>query len=178
MPSGLTAGITNLQPLTVQISKHRTPALSHVETVTGPVTHDALAANVKMKNPEHYWCVTHDVQLEKLIIPDTSVELYCHTSARKRRPYVPSPLCQVFGSLHSLIHPRIKAAFKPVSQRFVWQPSKKNAVLGPELANPANSPRLLATLSHHLAKFPLPAARFLHIHIELVGPQSSSAGFK
>ena len=55
------------------------------------------------------------------------------------------------------------------------QPFKKNVGHGPELANPASTPWFLAT---PFGEFPVPAARFLHIHIDLVGPLISSVGFQ
>ena len=67
------------------------------------------------------------LELEKLFISGTSVELYCDTSTGKPRPYVPSPLrSQVLNSLHSLSHPGIKATAKLISQRFVWPAIKRD----------------------------------------------------
>jgi len=105
-----------------------------------------------------------DVQLEKIL--DTSVELYCHTSAGKRRPYAPSPLRpHVFGSFHSLIHPRIKATSKVISQRFVWPAIQNDCRTWAGACQPC---QLSKDSRHTIApfgEFPIPAARFLHIHI-------------
>ena len=57
------------------------------------------------------------------------------------------------------------------------QPSRKTAAHGPELAKPANIPRSHDTLTP-VGNFTLPTTCFLHIHIDLVGPLHSSAGFQ
>jgi len=63
---------------------------------------------------------TTALQLERILIPGTLVELYRNTSSGKLRPYVPSPFCrQIFNSPYSLSHPGIKAMAKLDSQRFV-----------------------------------------------------------
>ena len=103
-------------------------ALSRFEAISAPVTHDAFAA-VQEKDDElrSLLVSTTALQLERLLISGTSVELYCDTSSGKPRPYVPSPLRrQILNSLHSLSHPGIKASAKPVSQRFVWPAMQKD----------------------------------------------------
>jgi cleavage and polyadenylation specificity factor subunit 1 len=103
-------------------------ALSRVEVITAPVTHDVLAAAQADDDKLQTRLVSGTaLQLEKIPVPGTSVELYCDTSAGKPRPYIPSPLHrQIFDSLHSLSHPGIKATAKLVSQRFVWPAIQKD----------------------------------------------------
>jgi hypothetical protein len=57
------------------------------------------------------------------------------------------------------------------------QPYKKTAASGPELANPARAQRSTATVTP-CGKFPIPPARLTHIHIDIIGPLQSSAGFQ
>ena len=102
--------------------------LSLVEVITAPVTHEVLAA--AQGNDDELWTLlvsTTALQLERILIPGTSVELYCDPSSGKLRPYVPSSLCrQIFNTLHSLSHPEIKATAKLISQRFVWPAIQKD----------------------------------------------------
>jgi len=96
-------------------------ALSRVEGITAPVTHGALDAAHEDDELRTLLVSTTALQLERILIPGTSVDLYCDTSSGKPRPYVPSPLRRmIVDSLHSLSHPGIKATAKLVSQRFVW----------------------------------------------------------
>jgi cleavage and polyadenylation specificity factor subunit 1 len=119
------------------------------------------------------------LQLEKTLVPGTSVELYCDTSAGKPRPYIPFPLRrQIFDSLHSLSHPGIKATAKLVSQRFVWPAIQKECRTWARACQPCQRSKVSRHTITPLGTFPLPLARFLHIHIDLVGPLPSSAGFQ
>ena len=125
--------------------------LSRVKVITAPITHDVFIAaeddDEALRTP-----LLRNVsqQIEKLFILGTSVEPFCHSSAGKPRPVVPSPLRrQVFNSLHSLSLPGNKTTAKLLSQCFVWPAIHKNAALGPKLANPASVPKFLATPSLH-----------------------------
>jgi cleavage and polyadenylation specificity factor subunit 1 len=61
-------------------------ALSRVELITTPVTHDALAAVQDDDDELRTLLVSNtSLQLEKLLIPGASFELYCDTSAGKPR---------------------------------------------------------------------------------------------
>jgi cleavage and polyadenylation specificity factor subunit 1 len=103
-------------------------ALSRMESISAPVTHDAVAAYQADDNELRTLLVAVTaLRLEKLFIPGTVVELYCDTSAGKPRPYVPAPLRrQVFQSRHNLGHPSTKVTVKLVSQPFVWPGIQKD----------------------------------------------------
>jgi cleavage and polyadenylation specificity factor subunit 1 len=119
------------------------------------------------------------LQLEKILIPGTSVELYCDTSSGKPRPYIPSPLRrQMLNYIHSLSHPGIKATAKLVSQRFLWPAIQKDCRTWARACQPCQRSKVSRHTITPAGNFPLPPARFLHIHIDLVGPQPSSAGFQ
>jgi hypothetical protein len=117
------------------------------------------------------------LQLTKILIPGTSVELYCDVSSGKPQPYVPSPLCQVFSSLHSLSHTGTKATAKLVSQRFVWPAIQKDCRTWARACQHCQRSKVSRHIITPIGNFTLPPARFLHIHIDLVGPLPSSAGF-
>ena len=154
--------------------------LSRVEVITAPVSHDALAAaQVDDEELRTLLVSTTALQLTKILIPGTSVELYCDTSSGKPRPYVPSPLRrQIFNSLHSLSHPGIKATAKLVSQRFVWPAIQKDCRTWARACQPCQRSKVSRHTVTPAGNFALPPARFLHVHIDLVGPLPSSAGFQ
>jgi len=103
-------------------------ALFQVEAITAPVTHDVLAAAQEADEEQRKILAGNTaLQLVKILIPSTSVELYCDTSSGKPRPYVPSHLrLHILNSLHSLSHPTLRASAKLVSQLFVWSAFKKD----------------------------------------------------
>jgi len=155
-------------------------ALSRVEVITAPVTHEALAA--AQENDDELWILlvsTTALQLERILIPGTSVELYCDTSSGKPCPYAPSPhRRQIFNSLHSLSHPGIKATTKLVSQRFVWPAIHKDCRTCARACQPCQRSKVSRHTITLVGNFTLHPARFLHIHIDIVGPLPSSAGFQ
>jgi cleavage and polyadenylation specificity factor subunit 1 len=73
-------------------------ALSRVESVTVPPSHDALAASQDGdKELRALLASSTALRLERQQIPGTTVSIYCDTSAGKPRPYVPASLrLQVF----------------------------------------------------------------------------------
>ena len=130
-------------------------ALSRVEAITAPPTHDAIAA-AQSGDVELQRLLGSDtaLRLTKFQVPGTLAEFYCDISTGKARPYIPVSLRQqVFQSLHSLSHPGIKASVKLIAQRFVWPNMQKDCRTWPELANPASVLRFLHTSSHLLANF-------------------------
>jgi cleavage and polyadenylation specificity factor subunit 1 len=86
-------------------------ALSRVKSVTAPPSYDALATSQDDDDELRTLLgSTTALRLEKLPIPGAMVSIYCDTSARRSRQYVPGPLrLQVFQSIHDLSHPGIKA---------------------------------------------------------------------
>jgi hypothetical protein len=113
-----------------------------------------------------------------LLSIESTVSIYCDTSAGKPRPYVPASLrLQVFQSVHDLSHPGTKATVKLVAQRFMWPGMQKDCCTWARVCQACQHSKV----SHHtvtpVGDFTLPAARFLHIHIDLVGPLPMSAGY-
>jgi hypothetical protein len=104
------------------LDRTTSPMPSHVEFVTAPPSYYTLAAS-QDGNDELRTLLgsTTTLRLEKLSLPGTMVSIYCDTSARRPRSYVPAPLqLQVFQSVHDLLHPGTKETAKLAVQRFVW----------------------------------------------------------
>ena len=121
-----------------------------------PVTHDALAAAQADDEELRALLVsTTALQLEKILIPGTSVELYCDTSSGKQRLYIPAPLRrQIFNSLHPSVTPVLRQRLSSSPNASCGQPFRKTAALGPELANRASAPKFPATPPPQLATSP------------------------
>ena len=118
------------------------------------------------------------LQLTKILIPGTSVEMYCDISSGKPRPYVPSPLRrQVFSFLHSLSHPGTKATAKLVSQQLVWPAIQKDCHTWARDCQHCQRSKVSRHIITPVGDFTLPPARVLYIYIDLVGPLPSSEGF-
>jgi cleavage and polyadenylation specificity factor subunit 1 len=143
------------------------------------VTHGALAAAQEDDELRTLLLSTTAIQLKKILIPGTSVKLYCDTSSGKPRPYVPSPLRrQIFDFLHYISHPGIKATAKLVSQRFVWPAVQKDCRTWARACQPCQRSKVSRHTITQLGNFTLPPSRFLNVHFDIVGPLPSSAGFQ
>jgi cleavage and polyadenylation specificity factor subunit 1 len=83
----------------------------------------------------------------------------------------------VFQSVHDLSHPGTKATAKQVAQRFVWLGVQKDCRTWARACQ--SYQRSIA--SRHtvtpLGDFTPQAARFLHVHVDLVEPLPTSAGY-
>jgi len=152
-----------------------TDALSRVEAIAAPVTHDMLAA-AQRTNEELRTLLSDNtaLQLTKLTIPGTPVELYCDTSTGKPRQYVPSSLRrQIFDSFHSLSHPGIRATVRLVSQHFVWPAFQKDCRTWARACQDCQRSKVSRHTVTPVGNFTLPPACFLHIHIDIVSPLPS-----
>jgi cleavage and polyadenylation specificity factor subunit 1 len=154
-------------------------ALSRVESVTAPPSYYSLAA-AEDGNDEirTFLGSTTALRLEKLPITGTTVSIYCDPSAGKSGPYVPDPLrLQVFQSVHSLSHPGTKAMAKPVAQRFVWPGVQKDCRTWTRTCQSCQLSKVSCHTVTPLGDFTPPVARFLHVHIDFVGPLPTSADY-
>ena len=105
--------------------------------------------------------------------------LYCDTSSGKPRPYVPLSLRrQLFNSIHCLSHPGIRATTKLITQRFVWPSIRKDCRQWARACLACQRSKVSRHTVTPCGNFPLPSARFLHIHVDLVGPLPFSVGYQ
>jgi hypothetical protein len=108
----------------------------------------------------------------------TTVSIYWDTSTGTPRPYDPAPLLlKVFRSVHELSHPGTKAIARLVAQRFVWPGIQKDCRTWARACQACQRSKISRHTVTPVGDFTLPAARFLHIHIDLVGPLPTSAGY-
>jgi hypothetical protein len=99
-------------------------------------------------------------------------------SNRFPAPYVPAPLrFKVFQSVHDLSHPGTKATARLVAQRFVWPGVQKDCRTWARACLACQRSEVPRHTVTPVGEFTLPAVRFLHVHIDLVGPLQTSAGY-
>jgi cleavage and polyadenylation specificity factor subunit 1 len=152
--------------------------LSRIESVTAPPSYDTLAASQDDDELQTLLGSTTALWLEKLPIPGTTVSIYCGTSAGRPRPYLPAPLLlQVFQSVQDLSHPGTKAMAKLVAQRFICPGVRKDCRTWARASQPCQRSKISRHMVTPLGNFTPPAARFLHVHTDLIGPLPTSAGY-
>ena len=119
------------------------------------------------------------LQLEKVDIQGTKASVYCDMSTSRPRPYVtPSFRRQVFNSLHGLSHSGAKTTTTTISQRFVWPGIRKDVHHWTQACQQCQRSKTSRHVHSPLGNFTLPEARFLHVHLDIIGPLPSSDGYR
>ena len=119
------------------------------------------------------------LQLSRQPCLTTSSELIVDTSTGSARPFVPAVLRRrVFDSLHRLSHPGIRSTQRLISERFVWPCMQRDIRQWTRACHSCQRTKTGRHTAAPLGTFPLPDARFQHIHVDLVGPLPTSAGFR
>ena len=109
--------------------------------------------------------------------PAGQQSLCCDVSGGRRRPVVPlSWRKTVFNSLHSLAHPGIRASRRLISSRFVWRGLATDVSQWCRECAACQKAKITTQPTAPIHPIPVPARRFSHIHVDLVGPLPVSAG--
>jgi hypothetical protein len=120
--------------------------------------------------------VNHRPAAREITHPGTTRSIYCDTSAGRYRPYVPASLrLQVFQSVHDLSHSVTTATAKLVAQRFVWPGVQNDCRTWARACQSSQRCKVSCHIFTPLGDFKPPVVRFLHVHIDLVGPLPTSA---
>jgi cleavage and polyadenylation specificity factor subunit 1 len=156
-----------------------TDTLSRVESITAPPSYDTMALSQDSENELRALLASNTaLRLEKHLIPGTAVSIYCDTFTGKPRPYVPAALhLQVFQSVHDLSHPGTKSTAKPVAQRFAWPGIQKDCCSWAQACQACQCSKVSRHTVTPVGDFTLPATRFLHLHLDIIGPLPQSAGY-
>jgi transposase InsO family protein len=85
----------------------------------------------------------------------------------------------VFAAIHGLAHPGIRATRRLVSSRFVWRGCAANAAGWCRNCQTCQRGKVTRQPAAATKSIPGPERRFMHLHVDLVGPRPTSAeGFK
>ncbi|RVE65529.1 hypothetical protein OJAV_G00117810 [Oryzias javanicus] len=116
--------------------------------------------------------------LEEVVWQDGGSTLLCDVSTGRPRPVVPVGWRRrIFDSVHSLSHPGVRASVKQVSSRFVWPGLRKDVKEWAASCVACQRAKVHRHTRAPLEPFPIPAKRFDHMHVDLVGPLPPSKGF-
>lgn len=106
------------------------------------------------------------------------LEIVCDATSQKIRPYVPVQYrMAIFKSLHNLSHPGIRATKKLILERYIWPSIAKDVVHWTRSCMDCQKSKVIRHTVSPLQQFSLPASRFDHVHLDLVGPLPPSNGF-
>lgn len=117
------------------------------------------------------------LRLEDAVVQDGGPALLCDVSTGRPRPVVPVAWRRrVFDSLHSLSHPGVRASVRLVSSKFVWPGLRKDVKGWAAACVACQRAKVHQHTKAPLEPFPIPAKRFDHVHVDLVGPLPISQG--
>lgn len=118
------------------------------------------------------------LKIQLVDIPLTNQKLWCETATGRNRPYVPSSLRKtIFDKLHNLSHPGIRSTRKLITTRYFWPSINKDLNLWAKSCVQCQRAKVQRHVRSEHQRIDIPAGRFEHIHIDLVGPLPSSHGF-
>ncbi|GBM69794.1 Down syndrome cell adhesion molecule-like protein Dscam2 [Araneus ventricosus] len=105
--------------------------------------------------------------------------LHCDVSTGNIRSYVPKAFRTIIiNVIHSLAHSGAKATANAVKQRFIWTSLKKDCTEFCKWCIPCQKSKVSRHVKSPKCDFSLPAARFSHIHLDVVGPLPPSKGYR
>ena len=117
------------------------------------------------------------LSLEEQPCPTADTMVVVDTSTGTSRPYVPQSFRRiVFDNLHSLSHPGIRATQKLIGSRYVWPSMRRDLRDWTRTCSSCQRTKIQRHTRSSSGIFPLPEARFQHVHIDLVGPLPMSCG--
>ena len=117
-----------------------------------------------------------DTSLELLMVnfPGVDVSVVCDISLGRPRVLVPeSRRREVFEAVHSLAHPSGRATLKMVARAYVWSSMRRDV-----LRWTRQCPACTASGREALQAGHVPADRFTHVHVDIVGPFSPDNGHR
>ena len=112
-------------------------------------------------------------------VSDQWHELLCDISTGSPRPIVPPDFRRsVFNTVHSLAHSGVKATLKLISEKFVWHGMRKQVSSWVKQCLHCHSSKVHKHTKSPLEEFSVPAKRFSHINVDIVGPLPFSSCFR
>jgi cleavage and polyadenylation specificity factor subunit 1 len=109
--------------------------------------------------------------LKVKIVAVEGVGLLCDTSTGRVRPLVPLPHRRlIFDALHTLAHAGTRATRRMISSRFMWRGMSKDIAAWCRDCQPCHRGKVLKHVKSAVSPIAVPARRFSHLHVDLVGP--------
>jgi len=103
--------------------------------------------------------------------------LICDISTGNPRPVLPRQVRkQIFEILHNLSHPGVRTTRKIIKEKYVWKGLNKDVSNWAKHCLACQKAKIQRHLKAPLEKFEVPARKFDHINIDLVGPLPPSRG--
>ena len=157
----------------------RNASTSTLNNVVLGIDYTAMAiAQTQDADVQAYKTAITGLTVRPIQIHESGPVLLCDVSLGHPRPIVPRTFQrQVFETIHNLAHPGRKATVKLVAKKFVWHGVKKQVNRWTKECITCQASKIQSHVRSQVLQIPVPAKRFSHIHIDLVGPLPTSEGF-
>lgn len=117
--------------------------------------------------------------LKEIPIPTLNFKIWCDVSGHSSRPYVPISMRKsIFEKLHSLSHPSVRATRRLIITKYFWPNMRKDINQWASSCLACQRSKIYKHTKSPIHKIEIPAGRFDHIHMDLVGPLPISNGYR
>ena len=100
-----------------------------------------------------------------------NVEVYCDLSTGVLRPLVPvAERKTIFTAIHGLAHPGVRATRRMLTSRFIWDGCAADVNAWCRDCQGCATGKVTTQERTAVEPIQLPAARFQHVHVDIVGP--------
>ena len=105
--------------------------------------------------------------------------LHCELSQSRPRPVLPKEL-RIFitKQMHDMRHPGIRETIRLISTHYYWNSMREEITRFCQTCHGCQSEKPSKHPKPHIGHFEMPDQRFMHIHLDLVGPLPPSEGNK
>ena len=119
----------------------------------------------------------NSLQWSSITLDNSNLSIMCDNSTGQTRPFVPLKFRkEVFGSLHSLSHPGVRATKHLVNSRYIWLGINKDIISWCRSCIACQRAKVNRHTFTPLGHFQSPDDCFANVHVDLVGPLLSSKG--
>uniref|UniRef100_A0A5S6QTC1 RNA-directed DNA polymerase n=1 Tax=Trichuris muris TaxID=70415 RepID=A0A5S6QTC1_TRIMR len=118
------------------------------------------------------------LRMTKVEVPNLNVTLWCDLSHDRVRPFVPASWRRkVFSILHSPSHPGIRATRRLITQHYIWPSMNRDIAHMVRNCDLCQRTKIQRHTKAPPTVFHIPAHRFDHVHLDLVGPFPQCRGY-
>lgn len=113
---------------------------------------------------------TSYVQMKRMNLSNTNDTIYCETSTRNIRPYIPVQFRKdIFDNFHNLAHPGVRATRALISKKVFWPGMNKDIGRWVKTCINCQKSKVIRHTVSKLSQFE-ESDRFSHLHVDLIGP--------
>lgn len=155
-------------------------ALSRINEIStpSPIDFDELAKQQQTDEELKNLLSAKHLKFKKIILPNITEPIYCELSKQFARPYLTRQFrVPAFKAIHDMSHPGRRATQRLVADRYFWTNMNREVNTWTKQCIQCQKSKIQRHTISPLGLFPF-SDRFQHVHIDIVGPLSSSNDYK